>query len=461
MLLLTATITAAAWLVGGGAMFVIARHVSEGLFDQRLQDFSQALMAFAGHELDEIQQADDGAAHRFSKKALAGRYRYQIWSKEGGLLLATVGAPAKPMAPLEVAGFSTQEVAGQAMRVFVLATDDGTKRLEVAELLSARFASLDASLALLAVPPVLSLMALVGLSAWLVRRATGGLRESARQVTQRSPNDLRPLVVASPPAELAPIIAAVNSLFARIESALEAERRFTSAAAHELRTPLATIKTQAQVALLTSIDADRTQVLQRLLTSIDRAARMIEQLLTMSRIDGLLALRAKAIHLQLDSLVSHVIDEERPILRRRDQVIVEELTAADIEGLEFCIAVLVRNLIDNAIRYGPVGGKIRVRTGTRGMHSYISVEDEGPGIAPEQREGVFERFSRLRTNLSAEGCGIGLSIVQAVVEMHRGQIDLGGSELGGLMVTVCFPIDGALSESKSVGAEARAPVSAL
>jgi signal transduction histidine kinase len=347
------------------------------------------------------------------------------------------------MAPLDAPGFSTQEIAGQELRVYVLATDDGTMRLEVAELQSARLASLDSEFAVLAVPPLLSLMALVGLSAWLVRRATRGLRDSARQVTQRSPSDLRPLVVASPPQELTPIIASVNSLFSRIESALEAERRFTSAAAHELRTPLATIRTQAQVALLTAVDSERRQALERLVTSIDRAARMIEQLLTMSRIDGLIALRAKAVPLQLDSLVAHVIDEEREVLDRREQIMVEELTAADLEGLEFCIAVLVRNLIDNAARYGPPGGTIRVRTGTRGGHCFVSVEDEGPGIAPEERGRVFERFSRLRTSPSEDGCGIGLSIVQAVVEMHRGRIDLDRSELGGLIVTVRFPTVGA------------------
>ncbi len=438
-------------------MYLIEQHVSDALFDQRLSDIAGSLLTFADHEISELQAAGGDVVHVEGAQTVGARYRYQIWSRDGELLLVSVGTTRNPFAAFSEPGFSTTDIDGQSMRVVVMVSDDGTKRIEVAEPMAARSAGFDQTLAYLAIPLTLSLVLLVGVSALLARRATQALRESARQVTQRSPDDLRPLLVEHPPEELTPIVAAVNSLFGRIESALAAERRFTSAAAHELRTPLAAIKIQAQVALLTRSDADRRLALERLMLSVDGAAHMIDQLLTMSRIDGLIALRAQAVRLQLDAVTAHVIDEMRPIAARRGQSISEDLSAADISGLEFGIAVLLRNLIDNAIRYGPAGGTIRVRTGARGGTVFAMVEDAGPGIAPEQRSRVFERFYRIPGNTTVDGCGIGLSVVQAVVDMHRAQIELDRSDLGGLKVTVRFSGSAPTAPSRHSPAPAAEP----
>jgi len=438
VLLLTATVTATAWLVGGAAMFLIARHASDTLFDQRLRDIAGAVLTFADHEISELQAAGGDIVHLEGADRLGAHYHYQIWSNTGELLLVSVDTPRTPLVPLDRTGFSTQDVGGVPMRVIVLPSGDGSKLLEVSEPVSARSAAVDPGLASLAIPMALSLAVLVGLSAWLVRRATRALGESAREMSQRSPDDLRPLSVTTPPEELRPIVSALNALFTRIENALAAERRFTSAAAHELRTPLASIKIQAQVALLTQSDSERRLSLERLMLSIDGAAHMIDQLLTMSRLDGLIALRAQAVRLQLDAVAAHVIDEMRPLAARRQQQITEKLGAADVQGLEFAVAVLLRNLIDNALRYGPTGGIVRVSTGTDAEGCFALVEDAGPGIPPDQYKQVFERFYRLSNDAAVDGCGIGLSIVQAVVEMQGAQVTLGRSDLGGLRVCVRF-----------------------
>jgi len=438
LLLLTTVVTISAWLVGGAAMFIVARHVSDLLFDQRLRDIAGALLTFADHEISELQAAGADVVHIEGAQTLGARYRYQIWSKKGELLLVSVGAPRTPFAPFDEPGFTTREIGQISMRVIVLPSGDGTKVLEVAEPLSARSVGLDPDLGLLGIPLLLSLALLVAVSTWTVRSTTRALGESERQVTQRSPDDLRPLQVAYAPMELKPIVAAINSLFARIENALAAERRFASAAAHELRTPLAAIKIQAQVAMRLKNDEERQRAIERLIHSIDAAAHMIDQLLTLSRVDGLLALRARASRLQLDAIAAHVIDEMRPIAERRGQTILEELEAADIDGLEYGVAVLLRNLIDNALRYGPASRPIRVRTGMEKERAFVAVEDSGPGIAPEQRHRVFERFYRVPNSPSAEGCGIGLAIVQAVAQMHQAQIELERSELGGLRALVRF-----------------------
>jgi signal transduction histidine kinase len=327
------------------------------------------------------------------------------------------------------------------MRVVVVPTPEGHKLLEVAEPLRARQANwYQSNLMLLAIPLGLSLVFLIAFGTFLAGRATRSLVDAAGQVTQRTPADLRSLHVGNAPDELVPILEAINALFARIENSLNNERRFTSSAAHELRSPLAAIKLQAQVAMLTTTDVDRNQALRYLMTAIDSASHMIDQLLTMSRVDGLIALKKQASLLQLDSVASHLIDEMRPLLARRGQGLEDRLDAADIEGHEFGVAVLLRNLIDNASRYSQDGKIIRVTTGTHDDGCpFLCVDDQGPGIPPEERQRVFERFTRLTNETGADGCGIGLSIVRAVVDLHHARVSLDASDLGGLRVCVAFP----------------------
>ncbi len=435
---LTSLITAVSWMAGGGAMFVIARNDSDALFDQRLRDMAVAVLTFADHEIDEIRASGADIVHLETASTLGTRYKYQIWSRKGELLLVSFDAPRVAFAPFGEPGVSTREVGGQPMRVAVEWDTEGNKLVEVAEPLSARPAFVGPGLGYLLGLFLVSLLALAVVVAWLIRRTTRSLSESARQLTQRSPGDLRPLEIEAPPSELLPMVSEVNALFGRFEEALEAERRFTSATAHELRTPLAAVKVQAQVALLTSEAAERRQSLERLMLSIDRAAHMVDQLLTLTRVDGMIALRARTERLDLGDIADLVCDELRGLLARRGQRIETRLDAAEVIGLEFGVAVLMRNLIDNAGRYGPPGGTIRVTTGTDDRGCFVAVDDAGPGIPPSQRERVFQRFVRLK-DATADGCGIGLSIVRTVADVHGATIDLLDSDLGGLRVIVHFP----------------------
>jgi two-component system, OmpR family, sensor histidine kinase QseC len=244
--------------------------------------------------------------------------------------------------------------------------------------------------------------------------------------------------VSSPPREIQPLVKEINALFRRFANALENERRFTSAAAHELRTPLAAVKVHAQVAQLTRTAGERKQALQQLLLAIDRASHMVDQLLTLSRLDGMIALRTGRAPLRLDLIAGHVIDEVRPLLDRRHQRIEASLSACEIAGMEFGVASLLRNLVDNAMRYGPPASEIRVTVRPEDGHGLAIVEDAGPGIPLEERDRVFERFYRLYNE--GDGCGIGLSIVRTVAEVHQASIDLDKSDLGGLRVRVAFPM---------------------
>jgi signal transduction histidine kinase len=438
LLLLTAAATLIAWVAGGGATYFISHRQSELLSDERMQSVAQTLLTLADHEIDEIRLAGGGVVHVDEDPMLARRYRYQIWSPSPRQLLLTNGdSSAAPIAPFDQKGFVTRDFDGAPARSVVTWSEDRTKLIQIAEPVDLRETFPHAAFASLFGLFLVSLTALLIIDAWMIRRATRSLQDSVSQLTQRSPDDLRPIEVSSPPREVQPLVKEINALFRRFSLALETERRFTSAAAHELRTPLAAVKVHAQVAQLTRTAAERKQALSDLVLAIDRAAHMVDQLLTLSRLDGMLALHTSASALRLDVIAGHVIDEVRPLLGRRGQRIDDDLSPCEINGMEFGIASLLRNLIDNAMRYGPAGRAIRVTVRPQDGHGLAIIEDAGPGIPLEERERVFDRFYRLYSD--SDGCGIGLSIVRAVAEVHHAQIELDQSELGGLRVSVAFP----------------------
>jgi two-component system, OmpR family, sensor histidine kinase QseC len=438
LLLLAAVATLIAWLAGGGATYFILHRQGDALSDGRMQSVAQTLLTLTDHEIDEIRLAGGGVIHVDEDPELARRYRYQVWSPSPPQLLLTNGeANAAPIAPFDQTGFVTRDLAGAPASTIVTWSQDHTKLIQVAEPLELREAFPQAAFTSLFGLFLASLAALLMINAWMIGRATGALQDSARQLTQRSPSDLRPIEVDSPPREVQPLVQEINALFRRFAHALETERRFTSAAAHELRTPLAAVKVHAQVAQLTRTAAERKRALQDLLLSIDRASHMVDQLLTLSRLDGMLALGSGASPLRLDVIAGHVIDEVHPLLGRRGQRIDAQLSPCQIDGMEFGVASLLRNLIDNAMRYGPPDREIRVTVRTLNGHGLAIVEDAGPGIPAQERERVFERFYRLYSD--SDGCGIGLSIVRTVAQVHHAHIDLDRSDLGGLRVSVAFP----------------------
>jgi signal transduction histidine kinase len=422
LLLLAALATLAAWVAGGSATYYISNRQSQALSDHHMGAVAQAVLTLSDHEIDEIRLAGGGVIHIDEDPSLERRYRYQVWLPQPPQLLLTNGDPKSgPLVPFDQDGYATRNIEGEPSRTVVVWTEDHEKLLQIAEPLRLREPFPKAAHLTLFILFLVSLAGLLAIDAWMIRRATRALQDSAAQLTQRSVSDLRPIEVHSPPSEVRPLVSAINELFRRFEQALESERRFTSAAAHELRTPLAAVKVHAQVAQLTRTAHERKDALARLLLAIDRASRMIDQLLTLSRLEGMVAL----------------IDEVRPLLERRGQTIDAQLSPCEIDGMEFGVASLLRNLIDNAMRYGPQGSAIRVTVGARDGRCAAVVEDAGPGIPPQERGRVFERFYRLSSD--SEGCGIGLSIVRAVADAHRAGVELAQSDLGGLRVSVGFP----------------------
>ncbi|GAB4480758.1 MAG: two-component system sensor histidine kinase PmrB [Burkholderiaceae bacterium] len=438
LLLIGAVATVVAWIAGGATVYLVGAEESEHLFDEKMADIGRAVLSFSQHEIEEIRSEGRGIVHVETARTLGPRYKYQIFSASGEPLLLSHDAPRTPLAPLDQAGYVTRTVGGVPMRTCVMWNDARDMAVIVAEPIAYRGTFIGAMHGYLLAMFAGSLPLLLGLNWWMFRRATRSLDESAHQLIDRSPRDLRPVVVDSPPRELAPLIGSMNALFERFENALAAERRLTSAAAHELRTPLAAVKVQAQVAARARNREEAARALGNLATCVDRASRMVDQLLTLARLDSLSAAPAQHTTLRLDEIVALVIDELAPLIEQHRLQITRSLAPATIEGMEFGVAVLIRNLIDNAARYTPPGGTLRVTTGRRGDHAYAEVEDSGPGIPPQERARVFDRFYRLPSN-NVDGCGIGLSIVRTVAHVHRAQVSLDESSLGGLRAVVTFP----------------------
>lgn len=442
LVLLAAQVTLVAWIAGGALVWKIAEGHSEALHDEQLRHMAHLLMGLSGPELIEIgpntpisARIANGQAD--GKDTLGEDYRYQLWSSDGRLLLTNFGLPsAAVMAKLGSSGYSWLNMDGERWRVYALVDDDAKQELQVAERAAVRqwlAGSVDGRLILMI---ALSLMVVLVPSLYLLRRLLRPLRGLAHQLTTRSASNLAPVVVAGAPSELQPIVTATNALFAHMSEALIRESSFTSVAAHELRTPLAALRVQAQVAAGTKDEEVRSRNLRDLVVSADRCAHLQDQLLTLTRLDA-----AKAAdlgeELNLTELVMDAVTEIAPEARRRHVRLTTHSDGVLMTGHAFGIRTLLRNLLANAMRHVPEQGRIDVRVDAEAADVRLQIEDSGPGIPAASRERAFDRFERLNSN-DGNGAGLGLSIVRSVVQAHAAVVELSQADLGGLRVTVCF-----------------------
>ena len=231
---------------------------------------------------------------------------------------------------------------------------------------------------------------------------------------------------------------ALNELFLRIGALMDSERRFTADAAHELRTPIAAIRTQAQVALGESDPALRRHALQATLEGCDRASRLVDQLLTLSRLDAA-DFPALAV-VELGAVARRVVADLAPWAIARQQVLELDASAtALVRGDEVLLGALLRNLVDNAVRYSPQGATVSLRIGVQQARVRLVVEDGGPGLGEADLTRLGERFFRV-LGTQETGSGLGWSIVQRIARVHGAEVRVDRSDrLGGLRVTVDWP----------------------
>ncbi|MDH5691745.1 MAG: ATP-binding protein [Gammaproteobacteria bacterium] len=362
---------------------------------------------------------------------------FQMWIKESGLFVHSNNAPFAPMSNVEL-GFSDVLLRGDPWRVFSQVSKDGRYKIQVGSQVNAtQLISKTFSLSVLVLGTGLTLM--VAFIMWF--NVDGNLKPLGRlaaEIRKRRTTDLHRLDDEYTPIEIRPIQHALNTLFIRLKTAFDTERRFTADAAHELRTPLAALKTHAEVALQAKEDEEKQQALRQVVRGVNRSTRLVEQLLTLARLDPETGLK-KARRFDLFIVAETVIGDEAPIAIEKDiEIGLSGTRGKFIRGDYDAIAVLVRNLTDNAIRYTPEKGSVEVNIGRKDDRVLFSVGDSGPGIPPAEREKVFKRFYR-QLGTKATGSGLGLSIVGRIADLHHLDIKLSTSHLGGLQVDVWFP----------------------
>ena len=436
LLLLVLSGVALVWLVTSVLTWYDVRHELDELLDGHLAQAAALLVVQQAQEIepDDDRELDAPTLHRYAPKVV-----FQVFH-EGRLALRSANAPVAPMveaAQQFKSGFKTVQLQGQAWRVFAAHGAERDVQVYVGEQIGSRNDILWAVLRSTLWPMLIALPLLVGAVWWAVRLGVQPIRRLGRVLAERQPQALSPVTLTKAPSEMAPMIAALNGLFERIGQLLESERRFTADAAHELRTPIAAIRMQAQVAMGEADDALRQHALQGTLEGCDRATRLVGQLLSLSRLE---AVESPAMaDVDLRALAQRVVAELAPkAIGKQQSLEFEGSEPCVVPGNETLLAVLVRNLVDNAVRYSPPAARIQVSVRRQGAQVVLGVEDSGPGLDAADRQRLGERFFRVTGSVES-GSGLGWSIVRRIAAVHRLKIDVGDSTaLEGLAVRVIY-----------------------
>ena len=428
------------WLSAACFTWYDASHEVDELLDGHLAQVAALLVAQqAANDGDEDDVLlDTPVLHKYAPKAA-----FQVF-RHGRLTAHTVNAGAQPMSA-HSDGFETVQLTqGGQWRVFAAQDAKHEVKILVGEEMATRHDILWAVLRSLLMPLMfaLPLLALVGW--WAVRRGLQPLRQLSNGLALRQPQSLQPVVLSGDtPTEIQPLIQALNALFSRIEHMVVAERRFTADAAHELRTPIAAIRAQAQVALGAGSHAEqREHALNATVAGCDRATRLVEQLLTLARLESTPASSSDVFAEKLDvsAVARRVAADLAPAaLAQHQHLELDAPQACIVTGNDLLVGVLLRNLIDNAIRYSPQDARIMVKVAEFSGKTVVSVQDSGPGMTQADMARLGERFFRVLGN-GQPGSGLGWSIVRRISDVSGAQLTLRRSILlGGLDVTVEWP----------------------
>jgi two-component system sensor histidine kinase QseC len=376
--------------------------------------------------------ADAGA---LDDRLSAHKPRFQVWLRGGREGFRSPGSPAAPLRADFANGFADTDVGGERWRVYSIGDASGRVHVQVAwshaQLDAERLRGLRLSIGAAAALFVLLVVPLWFVVCWSLRPVTA-IESSIRK---RQGLDLAPLPTAGLPREVAPLVDAFNQLLRRLDESLQVERRFIADAAHELRTPMAALLAQTQLALDAPDGAQRDAALARLREGVQRSARLAEQMLDLARLD---AGAARQRRTALYELVEVVVRDFDAAARQRGQRIVLDLSPGDVMADVDMLGIALRNLVDNAVRYAGDNGRIAVRCAADGPQVVLSVADDGAGVPAAEQARIFDRFYRV-PGAPGRGSGIGLSLVARIAELHRAQLATGpGIEGRGFGITLRF-----------------------
>ncbi|MDC8785170.1 ATP-binding protein [Roseateles koreensis] len=415
-------------LIQGVSAYRTALNETDQIFDYQMLQMAFSLRGGVGRGTVTVPLAQNQSFD----------FLVQVWSIDGASVFRSPGEFLLPQRAL--LGFSEVSQGDKRYRIFSLQTP--FEVVQVAQDLAVRH-RMAGQLAWRTVLPIAWMWPILALLVWwVVSHALTPVSRVSAQLAQRGADDLAPIPADDLPDELQPLLASFNALLVRVSQAFSAQQRFVADAAHELRSPLAALKLQWQ-ALHRADDADaRALAIQRLGQGIDRASRLAEQMLQLARQDSPAAKALAPTRVQLGALCREAVVEASDAAQRRSiDLGVSECDAAEVMGQADALQVLVRNLLDNAIKYTPPGGRVDVSLTRQPDGSYcLAIDDSGPGIAADERARVFDPFYRGEGLSNTAGSGLGLAIVKSIVQAHGGQIQLlSSAQLGGLGVRVTLP----------------------
>jgi two-component system sensor histidine kinase QseC len=375
-----------------------------------------------------------------NKNAFLGqtKYYFQLWNDQGKLLLYSTKANSLNLNNVP-AGLSDLTLNGQSWRVFKISDPQNRMNYIVGE----RYTVRDQLLHYIALNNFYIMLITFPLYAFLIWFIVGWGFKSVQKVTtelsNRAPSYLEPVDTKEVPIEIKPLVEELNTLFGKLHEAFEREKRFAGDAAHELRTPLAALKTQVQVALKTSDQNERESLFEKLIPGVDRIVHIVQQLLTLSRLVPEAASVYEIVEINFSKLTAEIIAQLVPMaLEKHIEIELDAPQSTIIKGNLTGISILIRNLVDNAIRYTPEKGQVNIVILEEAEHIILQVIDTGPGIPEELRSRVFERFYRIIGN-NTSGSGLGLAIVQQIAQLHQATIKLLQPKKGtGLIIEVRF-----------------------
>ncbi len=446
--------TGAIWLSAIAWIYLSTQAEVERVLDARLTEAARMVNSLLTDHRIELAVSEGLAMELLARPQAVASYERQlscqIWSLDGVLVAQSASAPDARLTEAKQ-GFSESQVDGEPWRVYTIENPELGVRVMVGDSLRMRERLVGDVVKGLALPALLMIPFLVGIIWLSVSRGLRPLSDMARSLAARPASDLSPLPSGGIPKEVAPAVNALNDLFSRVEAARERERSFTAFAAHELKTPLAGLKTQAQIALSSSDGAVHANALRQISAGVDRTSRLVRQLLDMAALEASDAEPSPSRE-PLAPLIESVVGDLRPICGHRGISIRVEPFGQELEvPLEpqfFMLAL--RNLLENAIDHSPNGGTVTCRIEQREKEVLVVVEDDGPGIPEAELTRVIEKFFRGR-NRSATGSGLGLSIAQIAMERIGGALRLHNREEGGVMALLAIPAQSERSQAVASG----------
>lgn len=453
------------WLVGGAATYRLASGYVNQAIDASLLQASKSLAR-------QLKPIGSGLLIDFPKAAQdileadpSDRLLYTVSSPPGQFILGNQSLPTPSEAedlPLGQPHFYNAHFPGpnpstapsQALRIVALrlTLGDASDPSDPAPVMLVQVARSSANREELAqrilvdmLLPMSGLVVVLTALVWFgIRAGLSPLHRLRLQVEGRAPTDLAPLQLASAPRELWSLASAINTLLAAVQSNVNTQKRFIGDAAHQLRTPLAGLKSQTEIALQSVTDPALQARLQRVHESATRSAHLVNQLLTLARAELESIMAQDRQRFDLHRLAQQLTAEWVPrALKARVDLGMDEDTSAQhtplwVVGNALLIGEALNNLIDNALHYAGAGAQVTVQTHTQGAQAVLTVTDSGPGIAAADRERVMERF--VRGTDAGTGCGLGLAIVREIIERHQGSVTLADAAPHGLRVILTLPL---------------------